>query len=128
VPARPAIGSPNESDLLPATGAELDRLGIRPQEVAVDGGFAQAWWPSMSVAEHVQRASARSSPAARVPGSRRSDRRLARYRVGSEGRISHLKRRYGVGRSRVKGHHGARICIAWGLPAYNLDTLAIRTA
>src|SRR5204862_2822419 len=31
VPAPSAIGSPNESDLLPATGAELDRLGIRPQ-------------------------------------------------------------------------------------------------
>src|SRR3954471_24209 len=40
LPAPSAIGSPNESDLLAATGAELERLGIRPQDVAVDGGFA----------------------------------------------------------------------------------------
>ena len=30
------------------------------------------------------------------PGSRRTQRRLARYRVGAEGRISHLKRGYGI--------------------------------
>src|SRR5919198_673818 len=42
VPAPSQVGSPNESDLLPATGAELDRLGIRAQDVAVDGGFAAA--------------------------------------------------------------------------------------
>ena len=37
------------------------------------------------------------------PGSRRTNRRLQRYRTGREGRISHLKRRYGIGRSRLKG-------------------------
>jgi transposase, IS5 family len=123
VPAPSAIGSPNESDLLPATGAELDRLAIRPQDVAVDGGFAPG-----PVAEHLP-ASRRTFIAGRQStGSRRSDRRLARYRVGSEGRISHLKRRYGLGRSRLKGHAGARTWVAWGILAYNLDTLAIRTA
>jgi IS5 family transposase len=123
LPAPSAIGSPNESDLLPATGAELDRLGIRPQDVAVDGGFTPG-----PVAEHLP-ASKRTFIAGRQStGSRRSDRRLARYRVGSEGRISHLKRRYGLDRSRLKGHHGARTWVAWGLLAYNLDTLAIRTA
>jgi IS5 family transposase len=123
VPAPSAIGSPNEPDLLPATGAELDRLGIRPHEVAVDGGFAPG-----PVAEHLP-ATRRTFIAGRhSTGSRRSDRRLARYRVGAEGRISHLKRRYGLGRSRLKGHQGARTWVAWGILAYNFDTLAIRTA
>jgi IS5 family transposase len=123
LPAPSQSGSPNEPDLLPATGAELDRLGIRPREVAVDGGF----FPD-SVAEHLP-ATQRTFIAGRHgTGSRRSDRRLARYRVGSEGRISHLKRGYGLKRSRLKGHHGARTWVAWGVPAYNLDTLAIRTA
>jgi IS5 family transposase len=123
LPAPSQVGSPNESDLLPATGAELDRLGIRPQEAAVDGGFAPG-----PVAEHLP-ASTRTFIAGRQStGSRRSDRRLARYRVGSEGRISHLKRRYGLDRSRLKGHAGARTWVAWGILAYNLDTLAIRTA
>jgi hypothetical protein len=30
------------------------------------------------------------------PGSRRTQRRLQRYRTGAEGRISHLKRGYGL--------------------------------
>src|SRR3954451_9417231 len=33
VPAPSQIGSPNESDLLPATGVELDRLGVQLREV-----------------------------------------------------------------------------------------------
>src|SRR4051812_23818443 len=123
LPAPSAIGSPNESDLLPATGAELDRLGIRVQNVAVDGGFAPG-----PVAEYLPVSRCTFIAGRRSTGSRRSDRRLARYRVGCEGRISHLKRRYGLGRSRMKGHDGARTWVAWGILAYNLDTLAIRTA
>jgi IS5 family transposase len=122
LPAASQIGSPNESDLLPATGAELKRLGIRPQEVAVDGGFAPG-----PVAEHLPARQRTFIAGRQRTGSRRSDRRLARYRVGAEGRISHLKRRYGLGRSHLKGHRGARTWTAWGILAYNLDTLAIRT-
>jgi hypothetical protein len=61
------------------------------------------------------------------PGSRRTNRRLRRYRTGEEGRISHLKRRYGLGRSRLKGHEGQQIWTEWTILAYNSDTLAIRT-
>jgi IS5 family transposase len=51
---------------------------------------------------------------------------LARYRVGCEGRLSHLKRRYGLRRSRLKGHHGTRTWVGSAILTYNLDTLAIR--
>jgi transposase, IS5 family len=61
-------------------------------------------------------------------GSAKTNRRLAKFRVGAEGRISHLKRRYGLRRSRLKGHHGTRTWTAWAILAYNLDTLAIRTS
>ena len=61
------------------------------------------------------------------PGSRRTQRRLQRYRTGVEGRISHLKRRYGLNRSRLKGHDGQRIWTEWSILAYDLDTLAVRT-
>ena len=61
------------------------------------------------------------------PGSKRTQRRLRRYRTGEEGRISHLKRRYGLDRSRLKGDHGRQIWTEWGILAYNLDTLAVRT-
>jgi IS5 family transposase len=122
VPTPSQIGSPNESDLLPATAVELDALGITPREVALDGGFAPG-----PVDEHLPPRQRTYIAGRRSAGSRRTNRRLARYRVGAEGRISHLKRGYGLKRSRLKGHPGARTWTAWGILAYNLDTLAIRT-
>jgi IS5 family transposase len=62
------------------------------------------------------------------PGSRRTQRRLARYRTGSEGRISHMKRGYGLRRARLKDHRGMQTWTGWAVLAYNLDTLAIRTS
>jgi IS5 family transposase len=53
--------------------------------------------------------------------------RLGRYCTGAEGRISHLKRSYGLRRSRLKGAAGMRTWTVWSILAYNLDTLAIRT-
>jgi IS5 family transposase len=38
LPAPSSIGSPNESELLPTTASELARLGLKPREVALDGG------------------------------------------------------------------------------------------
>ncbi len=58
------------------------------------------------------------------PASKRTQRRLRRYRTGAEGRISHLKRRYGPDRSRLKGD---QIWTERGILAYNVDTLAVRT-
>jgi IS5 family transposase len=55
-------------------------------------------------------------------------RRLARYRTGCEGRSSHLKRGYGLRRSRLRGDQGQRIWTGWAVLAYNLDTLAIQAA
>ena len=122
LPAASQIGSPNETDLLPATAAELERLGLRPREVALDGGF------DPGVAQRTLPDGAAIFVAGRqAPASRRSRRRLAGYRVGCEGRISHLKRRYGLRRSRLKGHAGAMTHVGWAILTYNLDTLAIRT-
>ena len=39
LPAATAPGNPGEHRLLEQTAAELDRLGLRPREVALDGGF-----------------------------------------------------------------------------------------
>jgi transposase, IS5 family len=121
LPAATQIGAAAESDLLPATGVDMARLGLRPAEVALDGGF----FPS-GVAEHLPGVCRAFIAGRQSAGSRRTNRRLARYRVGCEGRISHLKRRYGLRRSRLRGHQGARTWVAWAILAYNLDTLAIR--
>jgi len=55
-------------------------------------------------------------------GSRRTRRRRQRYRTGAEGRISHLKRGYGLRRSRLKGDDGHQIWDGWAVFTYNADT------
>jgi transposase, IS5 family len=124
LPASHQIGNPSENTLLPGTVAELARLGISPREIAVDGGFQ----PTPTNAA-VAKLGARTVFIAghQEPASRHTRRRLARYRTGSEGRVSHLKRRYGLDRSRLKGDEGEQIWTEWTILAYNLDTVAIRT-
>jgi hypothetical protein len=91
--------------------------------VALDGGFGD----QLSAEQLTDLQPERIFVAGRKePGSRRTRRRLARYRAGMEGRISHLKRRYGLQRSRLKGHTGQRTWTSWAILAYNLDTLAVR--
>jgi IS5 family transposase len=124
LPASHAIGNPSENTLLPGTAAELTRLGIRPSEVAVDGGFQ----PTPTNAALADLGAKTVFIAGRQePSSRHTKRRLARYRTGAEGRISHLKRRYGLDRSRLKGDEGEQIWTEWAILAYDADTLAIRT-
>jgi IS5 family transposase len=121
LPASTRIGSPNESDLLPGTATRLSRLNAKPTDLALDGGFAPG-----PVADHLPTVRRTFIAGRQSAGSRRTNRRLAKFRVGAEGRISHLKRRYGLRRSRFKGHAGARTWAGWAILAYNLETLAIR--
>jgi IS5 family transposase len=124
LPSSNAPGNPQEIVLFPKTVAELKRLGISPQEVALDAGFQ----PGPTNRELEPLAPKNVYIAGRQePASNHTKRRLARYRTGEEGRISHLKRRYGLDRSRLKGGEGQQIWTEWGILAYNLDTLTIRT-
>jgi IS5 family transposase len=117
------IGNPGEDTLLPDTVAELKRLGISPKEVALDGGFNVG--PTTEAFEDL--APDRVFISGRQqPGSRRTQRRLQKYRTGAEGRISHLKRGYDMDRSRLKGDEGQQIWNGWAILAYNADTLTVR--
>jgi IS5 family transposase len=123
LPASTEIGNPAEDTLLPATVAELGRLGIIVREVALDGGFNVD--STNTALEDLQPTNVFIA-GRQQPGSKRTQRRLRRYRTGTEGRISHLKRRYGLDRSRLKNDEGRRIWTEWGILAYNADTLAVR--
>jgi len=120
LPPKLRAGSTGENTLLSETLDEIKCLDVSLRESAFDAGFN----PEVTT-------TAMGSVGAEVfivgtphAGSRRVRRRLARYRVGSEGRISHLKREYGLGRSRLRGTAGAQIWESWGALAYNLDALA----
>jgi IS5 family transposase len=124
LPPASASGNPKENQLLPTTVNELLRLGLSPREVALDGGFE-----TKATAEALAPlAPERTFIAGRAsPGSKGTRRRLARYRVGCEGRISHLKRRHGLRRSRLKGSEGERAWTGWAVFAYNVDAYGAYT-
>jgi IS5 family transposase len=119
LPPKLEAGSTHENALLPATAAELKRLAIKIKEASFDAGFLRD--KTEQVLDGVSVFIVGSSDNA---GSRRTRRRLARYRVGAEGRISHMKREYQAGRPRLKGKQGARIWESWSTLAYDLDTIA----
>jgi IS5 family transposase len=126
LPPATQVGNPGEDTLLPATVAELKRLGISPKEVALDGGFNVG--PTRQTLDDHGLAPDRVFISGRQqPGSKRTQRRMQKYRTGAEGRISHLKRGYGMDRSRLKGDEGQQIWNGWAILAYNADTLAVRT-
>jgi IS5 family transposase len=121
LPPQVAIGNPHENVLLPQTVAELVALELRPKEAVFDQGFTRkATTAAMEpVGSTVFIAGSHGNA-----GSRRTRKRLASHRVGCEGRIAHVKREYGAGRSRLKGDQGARIWAGWAALAYDLDTVA----
>ena len=123
LPASTQLGNPAEETLLPQTVAELGRLAIKIREVAVDGGFKPG--PTNTALADLQPKTVFIA-GRQEPVSKRTTRRLRRYRTGEEGRISHLKRGYGLDRSRLKGDEGRQIWTEWTILAYNTDTLAVR--
>jgi hypothetical protein len=64
------------------------------------------------------------SKARRTAEHRRGFRRLVTWRTGSEGRISYLKRRYGLDRSMLDGLPGAQTWCGLGVLAHNTAKIA----
>jgi transposase, IS5 family len=124
LPAAHLPGHPAENALLAHTAAELQRAGMTLREVVVDGGFMPG--PTFDAFGDLSQRQVQIA-GRHQPGSRKTRKRRARYRTGIEGRISHLKRRYGLRRSRLKGDDGMKTWTGWAILAYDLDTLAIRT-
>lgn len=124
LPAGHLPGNPAENRLLPETARELEHAGITLREIVCDGGFQPG--PTKDAFPELTDLQIQIS-GRHEPGSRRTRKRRARYRTGIEGRISHLKRGYGLRRTRLKGDDGMRAWTGWAILAYDLDTLAIRT-
>ena len=61
---------------------------MRPREIALDVGFRPG-----PVREHLPEPDRLFISGHDAPHARKTNRRLAKFRVGAEGRISHLKRR-----------------------------------
>jgi IS5 family transposase len=120
LPPKLAAGSTKENTLLPETAAELAGLGIKVWEGSFDAGFTRvATAKTLPGLERIFIVGSKTNQ-----GSARTRRRLARFRVGCEGRVSHMKRGYHAGRPRLRGVSGARIWESWAVLAYDIDTVA----
>lgn len=118
LPPKTKLGNPAENTLLPDTATELKNLDITLKEIVLDGGFMPT--PSNTALEDL--ADTIHITGRQETGSRRTRRRRQRYRTGAEGRISHLKRGYGLDRSRLKGDTGHQIWAGWAALSYNAET------
>lgn len=103
------------------------RLGRTPRLVAADAAFYSAANERTLEAAGVKRISVPNrrtqSAARRKKEKERWFKQGQRWRTGCEGRISVLKRRHGLNRSRYRGQEGIEKWVGWGVIADNLITL-----
>lgn len=117
------FGNPFDTDTLRPLLQQAKAVGMRVRTVFADRGFGNEAADAAIQAEAIpDKVIPRVGKAAPVEATR-SWRRRYRWRAGSEGRISHLKRRYGLKRTRLKGYAGAQVWAGYGILAGNLDRI-----
>jgi transposase, IS5 family len=115
---------PDAPQLAPAIERVTGRTGRTPRTVTADRGYGQK-----NVEDDLHEAGVRTVviPRKGKPGKARQAaerrpafRKTVKWRTGSEGRISSLKRGYGWDRTRLDGAEGARIWTGQAVLAHNL--------
>jgi IS5 family transposase len=118
--------------LLPTVAAHQEVFGKPPELLAADRGFWSRANKQLAAMAGVTKvcipAQGRLSAAQRAEQRQRWFRRGQRYRTGSEGKISVLKRRDGLARCRYRGMDGMHRWTGWGVVSNNLWVLMSRTA
>ena len=119
---------PSDSDILvEAVAKHEETMGRVPQTVAADAGFFSAANEKALEERGVKRVSIPSrntkSEARRAKQKTRWFKEGQRWRTGCEGRISVLKRRHGLNRSRYPGQEGMERWVGLGVMADNLINL-----
>jgi IS5 family transposase len=121
-------GNPADAPQLePAIRRIHQRLGRVPRAVAADRGYGEAAVERRLHELGVQNVAiprkGTTGTARRQHEQRPAFRRLVKWRTGCEGRISHLKHRYGWNRTRLTTLTGARIWCGHGIFAHNLTKI-----
>ena len=120
---------PDAPQLVPAVQRVIGVTGRVPATVVGDRGFGTAANDQALEALGVrrvglQRTGTPSKARLAVERTRRF-RRLRNWRVGIEARISHLKRSFGLRRTRLRRLGGARTWVGLGIFAYNLQRMTV---
>ena len=120
---------PSDADLLVAAIATHETmLGRVPHLVAADAAFYSAKNEAAAKAKGVKRVSipnrSSKSPARKREQKKRWFRNGQKWRTGCEGRISVIKRRHGLNRSRYKGDDGMKRWVGLGVIGDNLINIS----
>ena len=123
---------PDAPQLVPAVERVIAVTGRPPGTVVGDRGFGTAANDHALEALGVKRVGLQRTG---TPGKARQAfertrrfRRLRNWRVGIEARISHLKRAFGLRRTRLRRLGGARTWVGLGIFAYNLQRMTVVAA
>jgi IS5 family transposase len=118
-------GNPPDAPMLePAIRRIKQRTGRAPRAVTADRGYGEH-----DVERKIRASGARyvvlptkgrPTKTRQQIENRRAFRKMVRWRTGCEGRISCLKRDFGLARTRIDGHAGARTWCGHGIFAHNL--------
>jgi len=122
-------GNPSDDELLvPAIKAHIKQFGQAPHAVATDRGFSSKKNETALIELGVKRA---SLPQKGKKGVTRTEyenekwfKDLQRFRAAGEAKISLLKRKYGLNRSRYRGLVGSKCWVGFGILTHNLQRAA----
>ncbi len=120
---------PSDSDLLaPSLEVHEKQFGHAPRLVTADAGFFSAHNEANAHERGVRRVAipylGTKNVERRAVQKKRWFRNAQKWRTGCEGRISLLKRRHGLNRSRYKGSAGMKRWVGLGVIADNLINIA----
>ena len=123
------IGNPGDESLLLSTvRLHIEHTGRLPYAVATDRGYSSGKNEAALTELGIKRISiptkGKKTQKRQTHERQRWFRRLQAWRAGGEGTISILKRKYGLGRSLLRGHRGVSIWVGFGILTYNLRRLA----
>lgn len=123
------VGNPPDApQLAPAIERVAARAGKPPGVVAADRGYGEAavedTLTAIGVGTVVLPRKGKPSAARRAVEKKRSFQKQVRWRTGSEGRISCLKRDFAWDRTRIDGIDGARTWCGHGVFNHNLIKIA----
>jgi IS5 family transposase len=118
------VGNPPDGPLLaPAVGRITKLIGRAPKAVTADRGYGEAKvqkdLETLGVKQVAIVRKGRQSAARQAIERRPGFRKLIKWRTGSEGRISAVKRGYGWARSLMDGIGGTQTWCGYGILAHN---------
>jgi IS5 family transposase len=127
------VGNPADApQLAPAVARVTKRTGRAPRTVTADRGYGEKRVEDalhdLGVRTVVIPRKGKPGQARQAEEHRPAFRRTIKWRTGSEGRISTLKRGYGWDRTRIDGTEGARIWTGHGVLTHNLIKISALAA